>query len=137
MNIHQVKNWRFETPTNINDGDVFIMCNIMQKDIDTVVFSGISDLKFVKCNLINVKIEPTFKHYISNVSKNEYEYIYNEELDMDEFVFIRNLGKNDIEELSIEEIDEIFGSKKITNKYIIENFSKEIERAKESLKMDN
>jgi hypothetical protein len=45
----------------INNGDYFFKCDFSQRNVDTVIMENITDLKFVKCNLINVVIQPTWK----------------------------------------------------------------------------
>jgi len=59
----------------IKDGDSFVMCNLSQREPDTVLFKTKKDLMFWRCNLVNVKIQPTWKTFECNTAKNDYEEI--------------------------------------------------------------
>lgn len=60
----QGQNFQYENPEDfitVENGDIFFMCNFCQAELDTVIFAGKQNLYFVRCNMENVKIAPSWK----------------------------------------------------------------------------
>lgn len=53
MSTYSYKNFRLALPTGIEDGDIFIGCNLIQIVPHTAICAGITGLTFTGCNLTN------------------------------------------------------------------------------------
>jgi hypothetical protein len=85
--IHEMKDYSFvgnDIVPTINDGDIFIMCNLTQETLGKI-FEGVKDLKFISCNCQNVIPDPTWEDDEENPSNwsecdftEEWEEVVNE-----------------------------------------------------------
>lgn len=62
--MHELQSWPFQDPTDsieISDGDSFFKCNFSGDYVDKVIMAGKKDLSFLRCNMHNIKQDPTWK----------------------------------------------------------------------------
>lgn len=81
--IHQMQNWAFNDYTGaleyitnpfpeIENGDVFILCNIARCVPNSLIFAGKNDLMFLGCNLVNCNLPTDAEVYDCNTAQNTY-----------------------------------------------------------------
>jgi len=59
---HHIENKNYNNkPFEVSDGSTIIDCNLSQKKAHTTLFAGKKNLKFKRCNLHNVEIDPSWK----------------------------------------------------------------------------
>lgn len=103
--VHEFVNFtRKDRPKpKINDGDVLIECNISQRNPDTLVFAGKSNLTIIGGNVTNCTLPPDTKYGGCNPdvkapcrARNVYEEILNPDSGRMELQFKTSLGRVEI-----------------------------------------
>jgi hypothetical protein len=129
MAIHQLENWAWKSPDNVSNGDIFILCNFVQYEPDTDIFAGKANLKFIRCNLTNVKTKPSFKHESSLVARIEYD---TETSGAEPQKYIKNVSeKSNVDKLTTNEFEDILYENEITNEHVLSRYEKKIKEVKE------
>lgn len=138
MTFWQGENWAWKDPAdvvNIQDGDVFINCNLVQFVPHTELFTGLSELVFIDCNLVNVDLPGDSKTESCLTMHHIYEINEKRKSGEGGDVDIKNsLEKSVYIKPSDAILDDIFASDEVTNKMVLESYQKRIRRAKENIK---
>lgn len=103
--IHEFVNFTRKDRPNprVNDGDIFIECNISQRKPDTLVFAGKSNLTIIGGNITNCTLPPDTKFGGCNPdvkapcrARNVYEEILNTDSGRMELQLKNSLGRIEI-----------------------------------------
>ena len=115
--IHEMGHSAGKTPTDIKDNDIIIGRNFSQQVIDTDIFAGLSNLEFIDCNLVNVKLNSSCTAIGCNTARNEYTF------DLDGAVLtVVNKGKTVWPSLLETRKTEILTDPAIKNKRVIRKY---------------